>query len=240
MNNEDVSTTALRIKTCSLLLLVLLPLAALCIRFEIFHFRVGVILLALSMIGCLLIQIINAIWLLRKPNAATKSTLRVASLFALPPLLLIANVIHSAGNNAMIHNISTDMDNPPAFVTAAEQRGDDSNPLAYTQDIADIQRKVYPDIHPIISTQSSADAFASALTVAKELGWEIYHQSLEHGLLEAVDTTPLFGFKDDIVIRITASDTGSRIDLRSVSRVGKSDMGANAKRISRFIKLFEQ
>ena len=60
------------------------------------------------------------------------------------------------------------------------------------------------------------------------------------GRIEATDTTFWFGFKDDVVIRISKSDKGSQLDIRSVSRVGKSDVGTNAKRIRKFLKEMEQ
>ncbi len=70
--------------------------------------------------------------------------------------------------------------------------------------------------------------------------WEIYAEVPTEGRIEAVDTTFWFGFKDDIVIRVQPENAGSRIDLRSVSRVGKGDLGANAKRISMFVEAFEK
>ncbi len=79
------------------------------------------------------------------------------------------------------------------------------------------------------------DAFARAVTVARDMGWHIYARAPEDGRIEAVDTTFWFGFKDDIAIRITPRDGGgSRLDLRSVSRVGTGDLGTNARRIQRF------
>ena len=74
----------------------------------------------------------------------------------------------------------------------------------------------------------------------RSLGWEILGEDEEAGLLEAAETTPLLGFTDDIVIRVRSLNEGVLIDLRSVSRVGISDLGANAKRIRRFVEALKQ
>ncbi len=237
--NTSASKGALRIRNLSIVLLVLLPLSALGSRFGLWPFTIGLLLLTISMLGCLIIQIINAIWLLRKPSAGTKTALRYASLFALPPLVLIATFMRGDdGARAGIHNITTDFENPPQFVAAVEQRGEDSNPLAYTAEIAAIQQEHFPEVASLQSPLSSAEAFAKAVATAQAMGWTIYEQNEEEGRIEAVETTFWFGFKDDVVIRIQATDSGSVIDLRSVSRVGKGDLGANAKRIIGFQALF--
>lgn len=79
-------------------------------------------------------------------------------------------------------------------------------------------------------------AFEQALRTAKNMGWTIVNSNPGEGRIESTDTTFWFGFKDDIVIRITAAGQESRVDVRSVSRVGRSDVGTNAKRIRRFLQ----
>ena len=238
--STDTAKAALRLRAIALILLVLMPVSALGSRFGLWPYTIGLLLFATSMLGSLLIQIINAIWLLRKPTAGTKSALRWASLLALPPLLVVAALMRNSGSSAGIHNISTDTDNPPEFVAAVAERGADSNPLEYTPEIADIQRQFFPDVQTIVTDKSPQQAFAQAITTAQTLGWTVYAQDIEQGRIEAVETTFWFGFKDDIVIRIQAADNGSRVDLRSVSRVGRGDMGANAARIGKFSELFTQ
>ena len=78
--------------------------------------------------------------------------------------------------------------------------------------------------------------FDRAVQVATAMGWDIYLLDRNAGVIEAVDTTTLMGFKDDIVIRLRTNAQGTLVDLRSVSRVGVSDMGANAKRINAFLQ----
>jgi len=83
-------------------------------------------------------------------------------------------------------------------------------------------------------------AFDRALQMAQALGWEIYHQDRNAGVIEAVDTTAIMAFKDDVVIRVRSNAQGTLLDLRSVSRVGVGDLGANAKRIRTFEQRFQE
>jgi uncharacterized protein (DUF1499 family) len=148
--------------------------------------------------------------------------------------------MRNSGSSANIHNISTDLETPPQFIAAIKERGSNSNPLDYSGDIASIQRQFFPDVAPINSDKSQQQAFEHAISTAKNLGWRVYASDAAQGRIEAVDTTLWFGFKDDIVIRIQGLENGSRVDLRSVSRVGRSDLGANAKRILKFTEAFNQ
>ncbi len=93
----------------------------------------------------------------------------------------------------------------------------------------------YPDIRPLELAMPPDAAFARALDAAKSFGWEIDATDAASGRIEATATTPWFGFRDDVVIRVTPTPSGSRIDVRSLSRVGKGDVGANAKRIRAYL-----
>ena len=97
------------------------------------------------------------------------------------------------------------------------------------------QQKAYPDIVPLITDVAPGDMFVRAESAARAMGWEIVAAVPEEGRIEATDTTQWWGFKDDVVIRITAQGTGSRLDIRSMSRVGESDLGKNADRIRKFL-----
>ena len=98
----------------------------------------------------------------------------------------------------------------------------------------------YPELSGLESSLAPSAAFDRALVVVRELEWEIYHEDRGAGIIEAVDTTSFMAFKDDVVIRIRPLPGGSLLDLRSVSRVGKGDIGANAKRINAFIAAFPE
>ena len=96
---------------------------------------------------------------------------------------------------------------------------------------SDAQRSAYPDIRPLRLAVAPNIAFERAKGAMEEAGWQIVREDPSAGRIEAVATTFWFGFKDDIVVRITAEGAASRVDVRSKSRVGRSDLGTNAQRI---------
>lgn len=140
-----------------------------------------------------------------------------------------------------IHDITTDPLDPPSFSAVLPLRGDESNSTDYAGPaIAALQQQGYPDIQPIDVSIDGQRAFTLALEVVRDLGWEVVASEPATGRIEATDTTLWFGFKDDVVIRVASHGQMTRIDLRSVSRVGGSDAGANAKRIRKFIRSFNE
>lgn len=117
---------------------------------------------------------------------------------------------------------------------ALEQREPSDNSLEDSPENHALQQQAYPNIHSIPSVYTQEKAQAKAVRIAEQLGWTIYYQ--EQGHIEASVKSFWFGFTDDIVIRITQTPSGSIIDLRSASRVGKGDLGENAKRVKLFIE----
>jgi uncharacterized protein (DUF1499 family) len=137
-----------------------------------------------------------------------------------------------------IHDISTDTRDPPAFVAVLPLRADAPNPAEYGgPELAAIQEQAYPDLGPLALPLSADDAFQRALDVARRSDWDIVAADSAAGRIEATATTGWFGFKDDVVVRIRPADGGSRVDVRSVSRVGKSDVGTNARRIRGYLQM---
>ena len=141
--------------------------------------------------------------------------------------------ILSARDTPPIHDITTDPDDPPAFVAVLPLRTGVANPPEYVGgDVTTQQRRAYPDIQPLLLNIPAAEAFDRAVTAVRDLGWDVAARDREAGRVEAVDTTFWFGFKDDVVIRVREVSPGSaRIDVRSKSRVGASDLGRNAQRV---------
>jgi hypothetical protein len=136
-----------------------------------------------------------------------------------------------------IHDITTDTGRPPQFVAILPLRAAAPNPAAYGgPDVARAQAGAYPDVRPHRMDAAPADAFKRALQAARGMGWEVAAADAAAGRIEATDTTFWFGFKDDVVIRVEADGAGSRVDVRSVSRVGVGDAGANAKRIRAYLR----
>jgi uncharacterized protein (DUF1499 family) len=135
-----------------------------------------------------------------------------------------------------IHDISTDTANPPAFIAVLPLRAKAPNPAAYGgREIAEQQSRAYPDIQPLMLGVPPSVAFSRARDIAEGMGWQIVAADPASGRIEAVATTLWFGFNDDVVVRITSAGDGSRIDVRSVSRVGESDIGTNARRIREYL-----
>lgn len=153
-----------------------------------------------------------------------------------------ANWYRIANRVPMIHDISTDTENPPTFVAVLALRMDAPNSAIYGgPEIAAKQHTAYPDIRPLVSDTPPAQAYEHARSIARQMCWKTVDENPAEGRIEATATTRWFGFKDDVVIRIApAASNGSRVDIRSVSRVGRSDVGTNARRIRAFLKKFAE
>ena len=137
-----------------------------------------------------------------------------------------------------IHDITTDTRNPPQFlpdVLALRAAAHATNSTVYGgPKIAVLQKKAYPDIRPMLFKLPAREVFADALRAVKAMGWKLDSEHPGMGIIEASSTTFWFGFTDDVVIRIEPQPEGSRLDIRSESRIGESDLGRNAARILRF------
>lgn len=135
-----------------------------------------------------------------------------------------------------IHDITTDLDDPPGFeaVLPLREASKAANSATYNPADGAVQKQAYADIAPMRTKLPPADAFARALDAARAMGWTMVAQDKATGRIEASDTTFWFGFTDDVVIRVAADGEGSRIDVRSLSRIGRSDVGANARRIRKY------
>ena len=155
-------------------------------------------------------------------------------LVAAPLLYLYWQVQHLP----KIHDISTDSENPPRFEAVLPLRAGARNAVAYSSSTAAEQRKGYPDIGPLTLPLAPQVAFERALQAARTMGWDIVAAAPAALRIEATDTTLLFGFKDDVVVRITpqSQGLGSVVDVRSLSRVGGSDFGTNAKRVRAYLR----
>ncbi len=152
----------------------------------------------------------------------------------------IAQVLKGRGAPS-IHDISTDTQDPPLFQALLPLRTGRVSPAAYDGDAtAAQQRASYGDIESMLLPAASGRAFALSLRAARDLGWTIVDSDEAAGRIEATDTTYWFGFVDDVVIRVRAEGGVSRVDIRSKSRVGRGDLGANARRIRAFMSRMKQ
>ncbi len=135
-----------------------------------------------------------------------------------------------------IHEVTTDLDRPPAFQKLAGIRtGDGVNPPDYEKDELALQTKAYPDIKPLPVNRPMADTFSAVRDAVKNLQWNVVSEQPpadgRSGTIEAVDRSMIFGFTDDIVIRVSGAGREARVDVRSSSRHGQHDLGRNAEHV---------
>ncbi len=172
-------------------------------------------------------------------GARRAKIMAIASLaVSLPVFAVPLHWLYLARSLPPIHDITTDTRNPPNFVAILPLRrlAPDSSVYGGPR-VAALQRRAYPDIRPTVLPVSPAEAFQDALNAARSLGWHIVAAVPQDGRIEATDSTFWFGFTDDIVVRVRPVAAGARVDLRSTSRVGLSDLGTNARRIRTFLKV---
>ncbi len=182
----------------------------------------------------LVVSVIGAI--LSRPGARRRgfllSLLGIAA--SLPVVAIAAQWEYAARTYPPINDISTDTEDAPVF-------WDMPNPTEYPgAKTAALQRAAYPDLAPLILSIPPDRAYALALALTREKGWEVVADEPKDGRIEAVDRSFLYGFPDEITIRIAASNGGARVDLRSRSRIGRIDRGVNAKRIRAFLAALKE
>ena len=218
---------------------ILLPiLGALGTRAGLWHFAIGLFSvpggLLLAAIG--LVLGIIALLRMRKRGARLVLPAHGAALNLLVGLYL-GSIVTSAFILPPMHNVSTDIEDPPEFTAAHAVRGEGANSLEYDSDrLGPIQREGYPEVQPLVMEMAPETMYERAEDALLGMGMEITREDPEQGEVEAVATTSWFGYKDDIVVRLREVDGGTRMDVRSVSRVGLVDLGANAERILEIIK----
>jgi uncharacterized protein (DUF1499 family) len=160
----------------------------------------------------------------------------IAMLLAFVSTGSVAALAWKASRVPAIHDVTTDTIQPPPFMAILPLRDGAVNPVDYGgPDVAAKQQKAFPDIVPLTLNLPPDRAFDRALAAARKMGWDLVASDPAGGRIEATDTTFWFGFKDDIVIRVTPQPNGSRVDVRSLSRVGVGDIGANASRIRKYL-----
>lgn len=209
-------------------------------RAGLFGFRAGLLLFAAALLLAIASLTLAVVALvvprLRRGQVRPLFLILVVDLALMSGPALLAS---KARRVPMIHDITTDVDDPPPFVelVAIRRAADAPNPPEYAGPVvAKAQQDAYPDLAPLELDVPPPQVFPRALAAARELGWEIVAERPAEGRIEATATSAWFGFKDDIVVRLVASGTGTRLDVRSKSRVGRSDLGANAARIRAFLE----
>ncbi len=136
-----------------------------------------------------------------------------------------------------INDITTDTDIPPAYLNINFLRKSSENGLVYNKEWAEIQKRYYPNVKPLFTSVPKKQVYEAAVALINERGWEMVSEYPKVGVVEATARTPVFGFRDDVVIRVIRQGDQTRLDIRSCSRVGTSaDFGENAARIESFLE----
>ncbi|WP_424934115.1 DUF1499 domain-containing protein [Amaricoccus macauensis] len=192
----------------------------------------GAILSGLGLLGLV------AFTVQAEPRAAGKAGITtLIGLAMLAPMLI--SLTRTPVSYPPIHDITTDTANPPAFLVLDETRPGARNSLEYGgPEVAQMQKAAYPDIAPIETDLAPAEAFDAARETAESMAWEIVAEDAEALRFEATARTALYHFADDLVVVVRPEAEGSRVDLRSVSRIGRGDRGVNAARVRAFIEAY--
>jgi uncharacterized protein (DUF1499 family) len=231
----------LRIAQLGFALALLAVLAAACSGFGyqlgLWHFRTGFLILRWAFFGALAAAALSLLGLLiarfrRGALIPGIAGLAIALAFAYVPW----QWKQTLDRFPYIHDITTDTDNPPAFVAAARLRKEGDHPITYDgPEVAIQQKEAYPDLAPLITSAPADRVFEAAESTLLAMGLTLSDADPSAGRIEATQKSFWYGFTDDVVVRIAQTPEGTRVDVRSKSRVGRSDLGQNAKRISTFL-----
>ena len=181
--------------------------------------------------------ILLVLQILFKRKTVTFGSTIMALLLSTIAIAIPLSMLNKGKSVPPIHDISTDLVNPPEFVAIAPLRADAPNPVEYAGvEVATQQRAAYPELQTLNYTQSKSELVEATKQVIDHLGWQLVNIDADQGIVEATDRTMWFGFKDDVIVRITDKGSERLVDIRSKSRVGGSDLGKNAERIHGFIE----
>ena len=212
----------------AVLAMLLGPLLA---HFEIVPPLAGFATFALGGIVAAIVGLVSLVQLVRGYGITAGGAL---GLIAAVGFVYIA--VSQGGGQPRINDFTTDLADPPAFTHAKSIPQNAGRDMAYPKDWAAIQRECCADLHPAVLAMAPRDAYAKALGQAKAMPtWMVVAEDPNGLTIEAVSTSKLFRFQDDVVIRVQPDGGGAKVDMRSKSRDGKGDMGVNTARIRSYI-----
>lgn len=212
-------------------------------QWNLWSLGLGMSLLRYSAYTAIGLAIISfaSVWFLRKSRTRAIAYAVIAFLFTgiVSGTALYWN--QRAQSVPPIHDISTDLEYPPEFVALLRLRADASNQPDYPGGAtADEQRQAYPHIEPLEVNKELQEVIDAAVMLLSQRNWEFVAINRNEGRIEATEKLPWFGFKDDVILRFTPTEMGTRVDMRSKSRVGRGDLGVNARRIDNFLNDLER
>jgi uncharacterized protein (DUF1499 family) len=190
---------------------------------------------AYALIGIFVVSAVS-LWFLRKSGFKATSYLVIILILSGAASGTALYWQQRAQSVPAIHDISTDLETPPEFSAMLRLRADAPNPPEYAgEETANAQREAYPEIQPLILDADLQDVMDEAVMLVVNRRWELVAINRQQGRIEATEKLAWFGFKDDVVLRFSETSEGTRVDMRSKSRIGRSDVGVNAKRIEQFL-----
>ena len=245
---EEVKTSTRALLVSALVLLVILVTGPLGYKFSVVPLQPSLISLLIAFAGGGLVVLIGLVYLviaMRFDLGVNRNLVIVSMILGMLPIGIMAPQMAAAVDVPPIHDITTDTANPPEFVAIVHLRKNAPNGYEYgvseawpAEKLGATTIEAYPRLKPIKSDLSVANAVDRTETTLQAMGLQIVAVDKGAGLVEATATTFWFGFKDDVVVRVVEDEEGSKIDLRSMSRVGQSDVGVNAARIAEFLDRF--
>ena len=171
---------------------------------------------------------------LRKTGIGWRSPVALAVSLAMLAVIY-TQVIIPGGKAPRLHDITTNVDDPPQFVSLP-LRPDNLIPFDNIEEWRAAHRQGYPDLGPVIINKSPREVLAEARALAESKGWDVVSVDEAAGHMEAVAYAGYIRFMDNVIVEVTPiADGSTRVDMRSTSRVGLSDIGYNAKRIREFL-----
>lgn len=217
--------------------LLLLLAAGPLYRFEVLDLGTAFLLLRWAAYIGVVVILVLVVWMIWQRPKGTRTVLSIIALISAGVAVAVPySQLKKAQSVPPIHDISTDIINPPKFIAIVALRSNAPNPVEYPgENVAQQQHDAYPDLESYRSELTTDALYNKALSVVENMGWELVAANKDEGRIEAIATTTWFGFKDDVVIRIVSHDGKSQLDIRSKSRVGRSDVGKNADRIRQFL-----
>jgi len=218
------------------LILLLGPLAAaLATRGGLIDYKAGVLAVGLCFVAAILVSGLTVILLCLQSMKCYRTRLVPALVLMLPTTLLGVQALYTIRSVPAIHDVTTDLVDPPQFRDTVKHRQTGQNSLAVDPSVLAIQETAYPELGSLRLNTVYSEVFVAAQRLATEKGWQVYRADLDAGEIEAMAQTFWFGFKDDIAIRLRRDGKTTVVDVRSASRVGIGDLGANASRIKNFL-----
>ena len=208
-------------------------------RMELWHFRTGFTIIRWAFFGALaaaLLSIIGLILARGKPKGILLAGL-LGIVIGAGTAYVPWSWKQTLDAHPYIHDITTDVQNPPKFVAIVALRKEGDHTVDYDgPEVAEQQRQAYPDIVTLIIPLEKDKVFPAAEAALRAMKLKVVDANAAEGRIEATHTSMLYGFTDDMVVRIVTDGAGTKVDVRSKSRVGRSDLGQNAKRIRAFLR----